>query len=278
MLFFFRLLFRLIFPFALVLTPWFGQAEEKPLWEFGLGAGALHQPCYVGSREDCENVFPVVLPIYRGNFFKSDEQGVRAEFVSDERYEFDVSADFNFAVDSDEVELREGLPDIGNLLQIGPTLKYTPHKSHLSEVFINFPLRVVLEIEDVSTRSAGYTFSPGVVYKRRIDDSSWRITTGLSVLFRTQDFNELYYTVEPRFATFDRPQFKSGGGFSGTRLQLALSSNTAKNLWVFFIRYDNINGTNFADSPLVETQHSVTAGLLYSRYLFKSEKTVIQID
>jgi len=263
------------FPIALMLAHWPGYATEKPLWELGLGLGNLHQPCYVGTKQLCNNLFPVILPVYRGKFLKSDDEGVRAELLEDERYTFKFSADFNFSVDSDEVELREGMPDVGNLLQVGPTFEYTTYEDDVNTLYFGFPARIVFEIDSTGIDFAGYTFSPGIVFERQETTSSWRFSLSASAQLRTQDFNALYYQVEPVFSNTERATYRASGGFSGVRIQAALSSNTTSNLWVFFARYDNINGSVFEDSPLVETTDSFTIGLLYSRYLYKSKETVV---
>ena len=54
-------------------------AEEEPLWEAGLGVGALSFPDYRGSDE--RQLYPVPVPyfVYRGDFFKADRDGVRGE-------------------------------------------------------------------------------------------------------------------------------------------------------------------------------------------------------
>jgi len=251
-------------------------AIEKPLWELGLGIGGVHQPCYVGTRQRCNNGFPVVLPIYRGEFFKSDEKGVRAELVEEERYRFHISADFNFAVDSDDIDQREDMPDIDNLLQLGPSFEYTTYRDDSTRIFLAIPLRLVFEIDGSGVDSAGYTLSPGIVCRRQLKANSWRVTTSIRALFRTEAFNSLYYTVQPQFARAGRPAYRAGGGFSGARLQLAFTSNTPRNLTVLFIRYDNISGSVFEDSPLVETNESFSVGLLFSHYLFKSATKVIR--
>lgn len=266
------------FPITLMLAHWPGHTTEKPLWEFGLGLGGLHQPCYVGTRQYCNNFFPVILPVYRGEFLKSDDEGVRAEILEDERYKFDFSADFNFSVDSDEVKLRKGMPDVGNLLQVGPTFEYTTYEDEVNTLYFGFPARIVFEIDGTGIDFAGYTFSPGIVFKRQEPDSSLRFSLAASAQLRTQDFNALYYQVEPEFSNAERATYRASGGFSGVRLQAALSSNTTRNLWVFFVRFDNISGAVFEDSPLVETTDSFTIGLLYSRYLYKSKQTVIVTD
>src|SRR5690349_18225110 len=61
---------------SVALCPALSQAEEKPLWEAGLGVGAVTFPDYRGS--DQANVYPLPLPyfIYRGKFLKADREGL----------------------------------------------------------------------------------------------------------------------------------------------------------------------------------------------------------
>ena len=64
---------------AVVTWPAVSHSEEKPLWEAGLGIGALAFPDYRGSDE--VNTYPVPLPyfVYRGKFLKADREGVRGD-------------------------------------------------------------------------------------------------------------------------------------------------------------------------------------------------------
>ena len=51
-----------------------------------------------------------------------------------------------------------------------------------------------------------------------------------------------------------------------------MRSRNEDRVWVWFLRYENIDGAEFDDSPLVETDHGTSVGLIYSRFLFKSKK------
>ena len=249
-------------------------SKELPLWELGVGFGALHQSCYTGTNQTCSYAFPILLPVYRGDFLKADDKGFRAQLFKDDRYKLDLSADFNFAVESDNLDLREGMEDIGNLLQIGPSIEVTTYKDKYDKWYINLPVRFVFEIDDSDVDSVGYNFSPGLVYEHKFPETSWRIGTSVYAQYGSQEYNEIYYGVDEQFATSTRSAYEADGGYSGARLQLALTSKTPKNLLVFFLRYDNISGAVFDDSPLVETDDNLTVGFLYSRYVLKSKTMV----
>ncbi len=249
-------------------------AKELPLWEVGLGLGGLHQSYYTGTEQTRSYLFPVIIPVYRGDFLKSDDKGIRAQLFKDDRYKLDVSLDYSFPVDSDDIDLREGMPDIGSLIEIGPSLEVKLSESEIGTWFLKFPLRVVTEVDDREFDSAGYNFSPALSFEKKFSGSSWKLGTSLSFKYGDEKYNSIYYTVDYQYAIESRPAYKAENGYAGARFQLALSSKTDHDLWVLFLRYDNIDGAVYDDSPLVETNENVTFGFIYSRYLFKSKTMV----
>lgn len=270
-----KIIIFLFFSFLMVFR---AEAKELPLWELGLGPGALHQSYYTGTKQTRAYAFPVVLPVYRGDFFKSDDKGMRLQLFKDDRYKLDLSSDFNFAVDSDDIDLREGMPDIGSLLEVGPFFEFKFWEAERQRWFIRLPFRAVTEIDDGNFDSAGYIFSPTLALEKKFSGTSWRLGASVTAKFGDKKYNSIYYTVGPAFATAERSAYEAGSGYTGSRLQLALSSKSPNNLLVLFMRYDNIKDAVFDDSPLVETNDNVTVGFIYSRYFFKSTQTVTKDD
>ncbi len=249
--------------------------EQLPLWELGLGLGGLHQPYYVGTDQTRTFAFPVPVPVYRGRVFKSDDDGMRAELIKDQRFKLDLSLDFNLAVDSSDVDLRQGMDDIGSLLQIGPSLQFKLGGGAQDEWLLNLPVRANLEFDD-GIDGAGYTFAPNLTYFNHFTwrDKPWRAGVAIGPQFGSKDYQNTYYGVAPEFATPERPEFEADSGYSGSRLLLSLRSKDKDRLWVWFLRYENISGASFEDSPLVETSDGLSVGFIYSRFLFKSKQTV----
>lgn len=265
----------IIFTVLLVTFSHNSPATDKPLWEVGLGFGAINQAYYTGSKQKRTVSFPTILPIYRGKIFKSDDQGIRAEFVKG-RYKLDISGDFNFAVDSDEIELRDGMEDIANILQIGPSLEVTLQEDTRNQWLINLPVRIATAFDDEGSQSAGATFSPGLGYQRffSANQTPWQLGLSAGMIYSTADYHDIYYGVETAFATSERPAYETKPGFSGYRLQSALVSKNNQRVIVMFMRYDNISDAVFNDSPLVETDNNLAMGFIYSRYIFKSKRMV----
>ena len=59
--------------------------KEAPLWEFGLGVGAIAFEDYRGS--DTTHAYPLPVPyiVYNGKFLKADRDGVRGTLFNQDR-------------------------------------------------------------------------------------------------------------------------------------------------------------------------------------------------
>ena len=250
--------------------------EELPIFELGLGIGGLSQPYYVGTSQQRNFAFPVPVPIYRGNFLKSDEEGIRAELFNSERMKLELSMDFNLAIDSDDIDLREGMDDIDSRLQIGPSVEVTLAKTDHSQWLLNLPLRASIGIGENGVDESGFTFAPNVTYFKDFNFSGqpWRAGVALGPQFGSRKYQNLYYGVDQAFATNSRAAYEADSGYAGSRLLMSLRSQNQDRLWVWFVRYENINGASFDDSPLVETNDGLSVGVIFSKFLFKSKETV----
>ncbi len=250
--------------------------DGLPLWELGLGLGAVHQSSYTGTKQSRVILLPIPVPIYRGEIFKSDDDGVRAQLFKTERAKLDLSMDFNAQLDSDDIDLRNGMDDIGNIVQIGPSVDVILNKTDNSKLSLNLPFRAAIEIGENGVDSRGFNFSPHITYNRKLAfaDKSWIAGASIGPQFGNADYHDIYYGVGADDATQNRSAYETDSGYSGSRLQLTLKSNNSKRLLLGFLRYENINGATFDNSPLVETDHNLVVGFLYSHYFFKSKTRV----
>ena len=247
-----------------------------PLWEISLGAGAIHQPFYTGSKQTRQVAFPIVFPTYRGEIFKSDEEGVRAQLLRNDRFSLDLSADFNLAIKSDEIDLRKGLDDIENVLQLGPSLELLLDQKENSTLLLSIPVRGAFEVGSDGVDSVGFNISPNLSYQRTFSalDAKWKFGATVGPQFGTSKYHNIYYGVDSEFATSERNSYETESGYSGSRLQLDLTSKGGGHNFLWFVRYDNIDGATFDDSPLVETNHSLAAGMLYTYDVLQSKQRV----
>ena len=72
--------------------PAMSAARDKPLWEFGLGVGALRVPDYRGSADGTTYAAPIPYLIYRGRLLQVDREGLHGDIFRGEFVKLDWSA------------------------------------------------------------------------------------------------------------------------------------------------------------------------------------------
>ncbi|MGD8176176.1 MipA/OmpV family protein [Marinimicrobium sp. ARAG 43.8] len=235
--------------------------------EAGLGVGALITPDYRGSKTYRSYVAPVPYVIYRGKIIRSDREGVRSDLFSSDQMEFTLSLAASILLDGDKNERRIGMPKLGSTLELGPALNINVTGDTLHDKWmLSLPVRAVFTLGRGSPEHIGWLAEPQLSYRLRRNSWNWTFRMGPS--FASESYHEYYYGVGPEYARPDRAQYRARGGYSGFNSQLALSRR-AGNLWyAFFVRYYNLNGADFMDSSLVETDQGGSGGLAISWVLF----------
>jgi outer membrane scaffolding protein for murein synthesis (MipA/OmpV family) len=257
--------------------PGLTRAEQKPLWEFGLGVGAMAFPDYRGSDET--NVYPLPLPyfVYRGQFLKADREGVRGELFDRRYLELSLSVNATIPVSSDDNAAREGMPNLRPTLEFGPSLDVHLWQSPQQDMKLDLvmPLRLPITLES-SPRTLGWNFSPrlNLDIANVAGQDGWDFGIGVGPLFGAGEFHEYFYSVAPRFATDRRPAYDAPGGYSGVHVLTAISKRFP-GYWVgAYLRYDSLHNAAFEDSPLVRRQNYVTGGIGIAWMIGKSKRLV----
>ena len=132
---------------GLFTTAWpAARAEQRPLWEFGMGVAGITYPDYRGANERTNYALPMPYIVYRGDFLKADKQRVRGLFFKSGIAEMDVSLSGTPPVRSKNNLARLGMPDLDATLELGPSLNLTlfdsADKRHTLE--LRMPLRPVI--------------------------------------------------------------------------------------------------------------------------------------
>jgi MipA family protein len=247
-------------------TPALAQDADKasnnlPLWEAGVVAGALSTPSYPGSNQP--NRRALVLPyfIYRGEILRANRGGMGARLAHSENWEVDVGFTGSLPANSNDIELRQGMPDLGTLLEFGPRLKVLlAQPSSISRVTLEVPVRTVLELND-GVRQVGNVLEPKIAYEREID-GNWYFKTAFSVIVGDSQLNQYFYGVSASQATSVRPAYTAQGGLIGTRLTLDGSKSLGPDVRLFgYVRYDMHGGAANRASPLFAQDTGTTAGI-----------------
>lgn len=236
--------------------------RNLPLWEIGVGAAAISTPSYPGSdeRESRLLVFPNI--VYRGEILRADRSGIAARVFRSDRAELDIGFAGALPSDSDDVDERAGMPDLGPLVEFGPRLKL-----RLLELGENrrlraeFPLRAVIEARG-GLHHRGSTFEPRLAYEMAGERGLWTLETNLSVVLGDRRINRHFYEVAPQYATAVRPAYAADSGLMATRLGLFGSRRIDEDLRVFgYLRFESYRGAANRDSPLHVKDNGVSGGV-----------------
>jgi len=232
-------------------------------------------PAYRGSDDQQYYLLPFPYVVYRGDFLRIDREGMRARLFDTEHVELNVSVSGAIPVNSDDSNARRGMPDLDPTFEVGPSLNVLlARPSDKQSLKLKLPVRSVIATDLAGTEQAGWIFNPHLNLDSRDVFGGWNTGLSLGPLFGNRKYHAYYYEVAPEFATPSRPAYSASGGYSGT-LVIASLSRRFEQVWMGgFVRYDNLGGAVFDDSPLVETQHSVMAGFAVAYILKKSSATV----
>ncbi len=260
--------------FLLTLIPSSVIADELPLWEFGLGAAPISFPDYRGSDERSAYVLPLPYIIYRGDRFKVDRDGPRGILFDTDRAELDISLNASIPVDSDNNNARRGMSDLDPTFEVGPVLKLKLTDPQADwPLRLDLPVRAVFATDFTDIEHVGWLFHPQL-WLDAPKIAGWNVSVGAGPIFADRSYHDYYYSVDSGAATATRPAFAADGGYSGTSL-LAGTSRRFGNLWIGgFLRYDNLSGASFEDSPLVETDHYFAAGFAVAWIFAQSDERV----
>jgi outer membrane scaffolding protein for murein synthesis (MipA/OmpV family) len=266
---------------ALVCASACALAEQKPLWEAGLGVGVLSFPDYRGADRRQTWVLPVPYFVYRGEFLKADRNGVRGIFFNSDRVDLNVSVNASAPVDSSDNPAREGMPDLKPTLEAGPSLDITLWRSpaRAMKLDLRLPVRAAFTIES-SPRYIGWLFSP----RLNLDVANvgglagWNLGLLAGPLYGDRKQHAYFYSVAPQFATPGRPAYDAGSGYGGIQFIAAVSKRFPSFWTGAFVRYDTLSGATFESSPLVKRRNYLAGGLAMSWVFGESSRRVEAIE
>jgi MipA family protein len=250
-------------------------AKEEPLWEFGLGLGAIAFEDYRGS--DTVHAYPVPVPyvIYNGKFLKADREGVRGTLFNQDKFEINLSVNLTTPVRNDSE--RSGMPDLKSTVELGPSFDIHLFRSEDAKfkLDLRMPLRAAATIEG-SPQVIGWTFTPR--FNLDIADleglKGWNLGFLAGPLFADRRYNQYFYSVASQYATLSRPEYQASGGYAGTQSIVALSKRYPKFWAGAYMRYDTLAGAVFVDSPLVQRRSYWSAGFGFAWMLRRSSSMV----
>lgn len=230
---------------------------EKSEWELGIGLGVLDIPFYPGSSQSKTYLVPIPHLFYRSDNIEVDN-GLQATFYKTPSVRLDLSADFGVPVNSEDSIARQGMPDIDLVVQIGPSMEITLAGGRFkpSHTRLELPVRAAVATDFNSADHVGWIFEPRVTYEtRRPYKTGFAYLLSGGLRYATEKYNDYYYAVDPAFVTSQRVGFDSDGGYAGLFVDAIANWRTDDLIYFAFFRYQNLSGTEFVNSPLVEQRN-----------------------
>lgn len=242
--------------------------EPEKRWELGIGIGGLTTPDYRGSKTNRSYVAPIPYVVYRGPVFRTDREGVRGDFLRTDQLEFTASLAVSFTPDNHKNALRQGMPELASTLEGGPALNINLTGDSFREGFsLTLPVRAVMTVGQGSPEYIGLVSTPAIIYRHKLKNE-WDLHLRAGPMFASGKYHNYYYTVLPEYALPERPAYDAESGYSGFNGALAVTRRHGDFWYAFYSRYANLSGTDFLDSPLVETRHNLTAGFAISWVIY----------
>ena len=272
---------KFIFCFSSLLSISTCYAEEHPLWELGVGVGAITLPDYRGSDESHTYVLPVPYFVYRGEHLKADRNGVRGMLYDSDKVDLNISISGTIPVHSKDNAARRGMADLKPAIEVGPTASFNFWRAsdRKTKLDLRVPLRTSITVES-SPKDIGWVFAPALHLdmKDPAGMEGWNFGLAAGPIFNDRKYNDHFYSVTAADATATRPAYQAPGGYAGSQMTVAFSKRF-KRYWVGgFTRYDTLAGAVFKDSPLVKKQNTLSAGLAVAWVVTQSGQMAKQED
>jgi outer membrane scaffolding protein for murein synthesis (MipA/OmpV family) len=238
------------------------QESGLPLWEAGVFGGAASTPAYPGADSQTSRALVIPYLIYRGEVFRSDRGGIGARVFRTTDLELDIGFAGSLPSNAKDTDAREGMSDLGTLIEFGPRVKWTlARPSASSQVRLELPVRTVLEFNS-GVNAQGVAFEPELVIETRNIAGGWSLSASTSLVWGDRKLNNYFYGVTPQFATISRPAFEAQSGLIATRVGLSTSKEITPDVRIFgFARYESYSGAANLASPLHQASGGSSVGI-----------------
>jgi len=251
------------------------ESPTRPKWEAGIAGVAFDVPDYPASDDSSTTALPLPYFVYKGHTLRDSDDGSQMRHRLSPNVELDVSGSGSLATDSSPSDFRQGMPDLGYLLEVGPNLRLRFNELTPGSTWIlNLPVRAVLSLDHEELNWRGAVFAPEVAWlalpalKHRF---SLRLSAGLE--YSAAPLQRYFYEVQPQYATAARPAYEADAGYMGASLGIRSSYAFSKRFRGFAAaRYYRYDGAANEESPLFRSDEGYLLGVGFIWTLARSSQ------
>ena len=258
---------------------------QKPRWEFGVGGGYFSGFDYPASSDTNETAIALPFFIYRSDTVRVGDGGLRAVAIENPRLKLDLSVGGSLNASSDGDGVRQGMPDLDFLFELGPQLELRLLDRRLGtgeRVRLRFTsdVRAVFSTDFGSIDSQGFVADVGLgLNVSNIADTGIALIARLGASFATEKLQDYFYQVDDEFVTDSRAAFDARAGYLETTLFTGLAIRPLPQLRIFAgVANGFFDGASNQQSPLFEVtqQTSFALGIVWT--IKASEEMVEVVD
>ncbi len=247
-------------------------SENLPLWELGVFGLGLSQLAYPGSDQQVQRGLVVPYFIYRGQFLRADRGSAGLRAIKTDTLEVDVGFAGAFGSSSDDIKARQGMSDLGTLVEFGPRIKWQLGTDATGGRWrLELPVRGVFDLSDGASRR-GTSFEPELNVQWRPPGRA-QYSLSLSSVIGDQRLAQTFYGVSSSQATSARPAYAAQSGLMAWRLAGTYSRSLGPDWRVFtYARMESVAGSANEASPLIRKNSGLTAGIGLSYTWLRSSR------
>lgn len=246
--------------------------SAAPLWELGGVAIGVSQQAYPGSDQKVNRALALPYFVYRGEVLRADRDTAGIRALKTQNFEIDVGVAGSFGSGSRSIDARQGMPELGTLVELGPRLKWKLGTAPGNGQWrAEIPLRGVFDLSNRFDHK-GLSFEPKLIYEGQ-SISGWRYNASIGAIFADVKLAQTFYEVNSAQATALRPAYVASSGLVAWRLGSTFSRNLSPDLRLFgFARLDTVAGAANERSPLVRQTTGTTFGMGVTYNWLRSEQ------
>lgn len=229
----------------------------------GGGVFAASLPSYPGAKHKEEHILPFPYFYYRSDDLKVDREGLIGYLWNTDNVYLDYSMAAAIPVDSEEVAIRKGMPDIDWRFEAGPSINYywQGDPKAIKKTVVGAYSRVVLSTDFSDISGKGLRSGIQFLHQQPAFNDNFIWQTKVDVRYTNSNLLNYVYGISEQYTNEQRVTFQAEQGYSGTRLSTGFVWQHKK-LWLgAFVRADFLNGTEQLESALVQESTSYSAGI-----------------
>lgn len=246
--------------------------SDKPLYDFGIVAGAGYVPHYPAANQGKNRYIAAPIFRYRGLRFRSDEEdSMKARIFANSLYGFDLSAGGSFSAKSDENDARRGMKDLDWTAELGPRFYLYLVKTQRLWWRLFLPVRTAFSTDLMHATYQGLVFAPGLNLRYFFDANQFNSITFSAVrTHTTHQLQEYFYEVKEKYQSLTRKAYRAQSGYLSSSLSLAFIHEKENIGFYGGLGMNSFRGAANSGSPLHKSDYTYAAFLGFSYIFYQS--------